>query len=104
MQSFLSYASQPSGASILCFHTLSPLGLTLRSDCNLVALRSQVFFPFLSVLRAHQMRGLVSLMMVTSWVTDMAGSTSYLIPKLSFPRAHVVSCVDTDIDIPSMER
>lgn len=48
--------------------------------------------------------GLESLMMVTFLFTDMAGSTPYLIPKLSFPRAHVVSCVDTDIDIPSVER
>ena len=48
--------------------------------------------------------GLESLMTMTSLFPDMAGSTPYLIPKLSFPRAHVVSCVDTDTDIPSMER
>ena len=36
------------------FHILSSLGLPLRSDCNLVALRSQAFFLFLSVLGAHQ--------------------------------------------------
>ena len=36
------------------FYILSSLRLTVGSGCNLMAVRSQVFFSFLSVLRSHQ--------------------------------------------------
>ena len=47
LKSFLSYAPQPSGASILCSHVLSflPLRLTTGSGCSLMAATWQVFFP-----------------------------------------------------------
>ena len=35
------------------FYILSSLRLTVESGCNLMAVRSQVFFSFLSVLRGH---------------------------------------------------
>ena len=47
LKSFPSYASQLSGASILCF---SHPELTLESSCNLMAVSWQVFFSFLSAL------------------------------------------------------
>ena len=47
LKSFLSYASQLSGASILCFL------ISGGSGCNLMAATSQVFF--LSAFRAHQL-------------------------------------------------
>ena len=52
LESFLSYASQLSGASILHFHILSYSELTVGSGCSLMAARLQVFFSFVSALRA----------------------------------------------------
>ena len=39
LKSFLWYAPQPSGTSVLCFHTWVPLGLTVGSGCSLMAAR-----------------------------------------------------------------
>ena len=49
--SFNMHLSYP-GASILCLHILSSLGLTIGSGCSLRASRRQVFFSVLSALRA----------------------------------------------------
>ena len=44
LKSFLWYASQLPGASILCFHILSSSGLTVGSGCSLMADRWQILF------------------------------------------------------------
>ena len=52
LKPFLSCASQLScGQNPVFFTSRVPLGLNTRSGCNLMAVRSQVFFSFLSALR-----------------------------------------------------
>ena len=59
------------------FHILSFSGLTVASGYSLLAAGGQVFFSFLSSLRAH-IGGLQSLMTVTFLFTDMAGDILFL--------------------------
>ena len=61
------------------FHILSSVGLTIRSGCNLIAVRLQVF-SFLSALRAQEFtfRRLGLLMTVTFLFTYMAGNSPFL--------------------------
>ena len=77
LRSFLWYAPQLSGASVLCFYLLPFLRAHCREwlqsgGCNLMPARWQVFFvSFLSSLRAHQLtrwRWLQLLETVTSFV------------------------------------
>lgn len=107
MQSFLSYAPQPSGASILSFSHSELPWAPLESDCNLVALQITGILPLPECPWGSPDHGggLESLMTMTSLFLIWPGSTPYRIPKLSFPRAHVgVLCKETNTDIPSMER
>ena len=74
---FLSYASQLSGNSILCFSYPEFLRAHHRKWLQPNGCWLQGFFSFLSVLRAHIER-LQSLITVTSLFTDMAGNTPFL--------------------------
>ena len=80
LKSFLSYASQLSGVSILHFYILNSSGLTVESGCRLMAAGSQVLFSFLVVLRAQKFTfgGPKSLMTVTTLFTDTARNTPFL--------------------------
>ena len=74
---FLSYASQLSGNSILCFSYPEFLRAHHRKWLQPNGCWLQGFFSFLSVLRAHIER-LQSLITVTSLFTDMAGNALFL--------------------------
>ena len=60
------------------FHILSPSVLTVGSGHSLITAGSQVFFSFLSALRAQEFGRSESLMTVTSLFTDVAGNTPFL--------------------------
>ena len=60
MQSFLSYAAQPSGASILCFHILSFLKAPSREWLQTDGGWTAGILFFLGSLRAHQLPIMVS--------------------------------------------
>ena len=82
LKSFLSYASQLSGVSILHFYILKSSGLTVESGCRQMAAGSQVLFSFLVVLRAQKFTfgGPKSLMAVISLCIDMIVNTPFLKP------------------------
>ena len=62
------------------FHILSPSVLTVGSGHSLITAGSQVFFSFLSALRAQEFTfgRSESLVTVTSLFTDVAGNTPFL--------------------------
>ena len=81
LKPFLSYASQPSGVSILCVsHSPQIPVLTIGSSCSLMATRQQVLFSFLAALQAQKFTfgGPESFMAGTSLFIDMAGNTPFL--------------------------
>ena len=86
LKSFLWYVPHLSRASILYFHILSFLRLTIRSGFSLWLLNGRYSFSFWvsSGLSAHG-GGLQSLMTVTSLFTDMAGNISQSL--------HILMCI-----------
>lgn len=80
LKSFLSYASQPSGARILCFSHPEILRAHRREWLQPVGARLQLFFSSLGAPRAQEFAfgGLGSLMTVTSLFTDVPGDTPFL--------------------------
>ena len=66
------HLTYPGATRLALFHILSSLGLTLGSGCNLIAVRPGVYFFFLSTLEGWK------LMTLSSWFTDMAGNTPFL--------------------------
>ena len=78
MKSFLSYESQPSGASVLCFSHPELLGAHRREW--LQPSGSQIFLSFLGALRAQKftLGGLELLITETSLFIDKAGNAPFL--------------------------
>ena len=68
LKSFLWYAPQLSGTSVLCFHILSFLRAHHREWLQFDGSWGQAFFSFLSFLRTHWLQSLITL---TSLFTDM---------------------------------
>ena len=81
MKSFLSYESQPSGASVLCFSHPELLGAHRREWLQPSGSHiTQIFFSFLDALRAQKftLGGLELLITETSLFIDKAGNAPFL--------------------------